>query len=62
PVENPYLLGGDVLPPAGAAFADRSQDRPGMLRAGSPALQAFLDAGFTWGGRWRNPDYQHLQR
>lgn len=62
PVENPYLLAGDVLPPAGAEFADRTQDRPGMLRAGTPGLQAFLDAGFSWGGLWSNPDYQHLQR
>jgi len=62
PVENPYVLAGEVLPPEGAPFTDRSVQRPGMLTAGSAALRAFTSAGFTWGGQWRNPDYQHLQR
>lgn len=60
PVENPYLLGGRVLPPAGSAHVDRSP-APGRLVAGGPELAAFLDAGFSWGGRWRNPDYQHVE-
>ncbi len=30
PVENPYLLGDRVLPPAGAEYLDRSVYRPGM--------------------------------
>lgn len=62
PVENPFLLAGDVLPPEGARFTDREPPRPGMIVEGSPALAAFLDAGFSWGGRWRNPDYQHVER
>ena len=32
PVENPYLLGGRVLPPAGADYLDRSVYRPGHGR------------------------------
>ena len=36
PVENPYLEGGKVLPPAGAPFLDRRSLRPGMAgRAGA---------------------------
>jgi hypothetical protein len=62
PVENPYVLNGKVLPPEGARYADRSRSAPGMLRPGEPALQAFTGAGFTWGGVWSDPDYQHLQR
>jgi hypothetical protein len=33
-----------------------------MLVPGEPALQAFRDAGFSWGGVWSDPDYQHLER
>jgi hypothetical protein len=62
PVENPYLLNGEALPPNGAQYADRSRRAPGMLVPGEPALQAFRDAGFTWGGVWSDPDYQHLER
>ncbi|GAB2680608.1 M15 family metallopeptidase [Thalassiella azotivora] len=61
PVINPYVLGGRVLPPKGARYTDRDPV-PGMFTPGSEALAAFTDNGFTWGGTWRNPDYQHLQR
>ncbi len=60
PVENPYLLDGDVLPPAGDAFADRSVVRPGMAVVGGDLTAAFADAGWLWGGRWASPDYQHF--
>lgn len=60
PVENPYLLAGDVLPPAGAAFADRSNVRPGMAVRGGELVAAFGAAGWGWGGGWVNPDYQHF--
>ncbi len=62
PLINPYILDGEVLPPAGSRYTDRSSRVPGMITAGSPALRAFTDNGFTWGGTWSNPDYQHMQR
>jgi hypothetical protein len=60
PVENPYLYGGQVLPPNGAAYADRSRHRRGMAYPGSAVNRAFARQGWSWGGRWRNPDYQHF--
>lgn len=60
PVENPYLLGGQVLPPAGADFADRSSMRLGMAVRGGDLVAAFAAAGWSWGGGWANPDYQHF--
>jgi hypothetical protein len=60
PRENPYLYGGQVLPPEGAAFADRSVHRRGMAYAGSAVNRAFSRSGWGWGGRWKNPDYQHF--
>ena len=60
PVENPYLYGGQVLPPAGSAFTDRSRHREGMAYRGSVLNRVFAAHGFGWGGAWRNPDYQHF--
>ena len=62
-VENPYLEGGRVLPPAGAAFRDRSHLRPGMAVAGGTLVRAFASAGWLWGGRWAgSPDWQHFSK
>jgi hypothetical protein len=60
PLENPYLLNGDVLPPAGRAYADRATYRPGMAVPGGALVKAFAAAGWSWGGRWSDPDYQHF--
>lgn len=60
PVENPYVLGGGVLPPAGRPYLDRSRRRPGMAVAAGVLVAAFEGRGWAWGGRWRSPDYQHF--
>ena len=61
PVENPYIEGGQVQPPAGAAFTDRGDVRPGMAVPGGQLVGAFAGVGWQWGGRWSGtPDYQHF--
>ncbi len=62
PVENPYILDGEVLPPAGAPFVDRANIRPGMAVRGGELNAAFAAAGWSWGGMWASPDYQHFSR
>lgn len=62
PVENPYLVGGDVLPPAGTTYADRKVDHPGLAVPDGVLVKAFAAAGWQWGGTWRSPDYQHFSR
>ena len=63
PVENPYILGGTVMPPVGASYLNRSTYRPGMAVAGGQLIAAFAGAGWQWGGRWSDhPDYQHFSR
>jgi hypothetical protein len=63
PVENPYLEGGRVLPPAGAHYADRSRYRRGMAVRGGALVRAFASVGWLWGGRWAaTPDWQHFSR
>ena len=63
PLINPYLgAGGDLQPVTAARYLDRGRDDPGILRADSPAVCAFTDRGWRWGGAWRSPvDYQHFE-
>ena len=62
PVENPYLQGGKVQPPAGQPFVARAPYRPGMAVTGGALVKAFASAGWSWGGRWSGtPDYQHFE-
>jgi hypothetical protein len=60
PRENPYLLDGNVLPPEGSDFVDRSFVRPGMAIDEGPLVAAFAAVGWSWGGAWTTPDYQHF--
>jgi hypothetical protein len=60
PLENPYILNGKVLPAEGAPYVDRSNVRPGMAVRGGEMVAAFAASGWSWGGVWINPDYQHF--
>jgi len=46
PVENPYVSGGRVSPPAGRAYVDRSRVRPGMAVEGGVLVRAFSAVGW----------------
>jgi len=62
-VENPYVEGGRVLPPAGRNYLDRSRYRPGMAVRGGVPVRAFASVGWFWGGRWiASPDWQHFSK
>ena len=62
-VENPYVEGSRVIPPAGAAYRDRSRLRPGMAVPGGVLVRGFAAIGWLWGGRWTaTPDYQHFSK
>jgi hypothetical protein len=58
PVENPYVRGSTVEPPAGRAFLDRSRYRKGMAAEDGVLVEAFAAVGWEWGGSWG--DYQHF--
>jgi D-alanyl-D-alanine carboxypeptidase len=61
PVQNPYVAGRHVSPPAGRPYANRASRAPGMIHAGDAVVRAFAAAGWSWGGSWRNArDYQHF--
>ncbi len=62
-VENPYLQGKLIMPPAGKDYLDRRNVRPGMIVAGDAVVTAFKAEGFAWGGAWRTGvDYQHFEK
>jgi hypothetical protein len=61
PVENPYVQGAQVSPPAGRRYLDRTSGRPGMVVEGDAVVRAFAAVGWKWGGRWTgSKDYQHF--
>lgn len=64
PLINPYIDSDGAYQPANAGpYTNRSRIDPGMLHAGDPAVRAFTDRGWRWGGDWRTPkDYQHFER
>lgn len=61
---NPCLYASGYFEPQNAAaFLDRSRTDPGVLHPGDPAVHAFTDRGWRWGGEWAAPlDYQHFER
>lgn len=61
PVENPYVdRNGRVHPPAGARHLRRDRRTKGMIRPGDVVTTAMSKVGWTWGGHWTQPDYQHF--
>jgi hypothetical protein len=63
PLLNPYIdRTGHFEPATAAAYLNRARTDAGILHAGDPAVRAFTDRGWTWGGDWHNPiDYQHFE-
>lgn len=60
PLVNPYTLDPNVGRPELARFLDRDHDALGMIRPGDAAVTAFANEGWTWGGTWSSPDFQHF--
>ncbi len=61
-VENPYVRGTTVLPPAGREYLDREDVRAGMITKNDAVEKAFRDAKFFWGGDFNSlKDYQHFE-
>jgi hypothetical protein len=63
PRNNPMVVDGTVLPPAGSAFLDRNRKAPGILRTGDRVVREFTRRGWIWGGAWApTKDYQHFEK
>jgi hypothetical protein len=59
PVENPWRKPDRIDPPAGAAFADRTVIRPGMIVRPGPIVGVLDELGWEWGGDWRHARDDH---
>jgi poly-gamma-glutamate synthesis protein (capsule biosynthesis protein) len=63
PVENPWIVGDRLVPPAGAAYRDRAVVRPGMIVRPGPITALFDELGWEWGGDWHHAlDLHHIVR
>lgn len=62
PVQNPYILGEKILPPAAKDFVDRTKVEKGMIKVGDPCHNAFSSRGYRWGGDRKYKDYQHFDK
>lgn len=64
PRMNPFIPSTGPFEPANAeVYLNRDRIDPGLLKDGDPAVRAFTDRGWRWGGHWRTPkDYQHFER
>lgn len=61
---NPCVYSTGTFQPHNAAeYLDRNRSDPGLLHNADPAVRAFTDRGWRWGGDWTEPmDYQHFER
>ena len=63
PVQNPYVRGDTVLPPAGRDYVSRGRPARGLIRRGDACHRPFASRGWTWGGDFRSlKDYQHFEK
>ena len=64
PLYNPHVLksSGTINPPEAAKYVDRSLNAKGMIKKNDAVYNAFVSRGWTWGGSWNNPDYQHFEK
>jgi poly-gamma-glutamate synthesis protein (capsule biosynthesis protein) len=65
PVQNPYVVGNDVRPPAARPFVDvdraqAARSHPGVIRDGDVVRREFDRLGWEWGGLYADPDFQHF--
>ena len=65
PVQNPYVVGSEVRPPAARRFlsVDRTagaRPLPGVIRDGDVVRREFDRIGWEWGGLYSDPDFQHF--
>jgi poly-gamma-glutamate synthesis protein (capsule biosynthesis protein) len=60
PLWNPYVTKQGVQPPASKPWMKKRKGT-GVLEAKGTIVKKMTAAGWTWGGYWSNPDYQHLE-
>ena len=62
PFQNPHVIGDTTNPEEACSYIDRTKEDIGIIRQGDDCYNAFVSRGWTWGGHWKNPDYQHFEK
>ena len=62
PLQNPHVVNDAVSPKSALNYKDRTKIQKGMITEGDDLYNAFTKRGWTWGGHWTNPDYQHFEK
>jgi|GEM_PF-431157 len=62
PKQNPHVTAAAVMPKGSEMYANRDDIKKGMIRKYDLCYKAFTDRGWSWGGHWKNPDYQHFEK
>jgi D-alanyl-D-alanine carboxypeptidase len=57
--ENPYVASNGTVYPS-SYFLHRRTGPGTFTSSTSPAVRAFTRQGFSWGGTWSDPDFQHM--
>ena len=61
PLLNPWVTRRGVFPPEAELFATRPLDVAGVINEGDRIVELFAEIGWSWGGDWSQPDYQHFE-
>lgn len=64
PLYNPHVntSTNKVSPDTAYDYVNRNTVVKGMIVKGDACYNAFIKRGWSWGGNWRNPDYQHFEK
>ena len=62
PLQNPHVISGNPSPKEAMSYVDRGSDEKHMIKENDDCYNAFVKRGWTWGGHWDNPDYQHFEK
>ncbi len=66
PLYNPYVVNNNeeinIYPKEGIKYADREHYNEHYIDHEDLCYKLFIQRGFTWGGDWSSPDYQHFQK
>ena len=62
PFQNPHVIGETTNPVEAYMYSDRTIGHTGIIIEGDDCYNAFVERGWTWGGHWSNPDYQHFEK
>lgn len=62
PLFNPHVINNVAYPIEGQIYTNRNIGVDGMINSNDYVRNLFEEYGWSWGGTWQNPDYQHFEK